>query len=71
MEQEIVFAIARFIRTGACGQCKDGKQCQDNFFHIFSFCAFGTHVIIFVFFQNAKLKIANNQSLAVILAKAV
>lgn len=38
MEQEIVFAIARSVRTGASSQCHNGKQCQHNFFHVFSFC---------------------------------
>ena len=37
MQQEIVFAVARFVRTCAGGQCHNGKQCQHNFFHVFSF----------------------------------
>nr|DAH89046.1 MAG TPA: hypothetical protein [Caudoviricetes sp.] len=37
MQQEIVFAVTRFVRTCASGQCQNGKQCQHNFFHGFSF----------------------------------
>lgn len=37
VQQEIVFTIARFIRSCAGSQCQNSKQCQHNFFHAFSF----------------------------------
>jgi len=36
VQQEIIFTVARLVRTSASSQCHNGKQCQHYFFHFTS-----------------------------------
>ena len=54
VQQEIIFTIARFIRTCAGGQCHNGKQSQNNFLHVFSFLGFWCTRIIFTTYNFCK-----------------